>query len=317
LTRFLVPVLFFICSSLQAQQPGGMHRVGILIPLTASDWKVFAPAMKELGYTEGVNLVLDVRIAGDRPERLPALAAELVKLSPRVIVAVNTPGTAAAMAATKTIPIVMVAVGDPIATGFVSNMARPDRNATGVSNLCGELAGKRLALLKEALPRAQRIAVMLNSTDPITKPQVLDADRTAASLGIQVRLFPVRNDAEVDAAFEPMLKWRPDGILWLCGQQVPATRRTLVHATRHRVPTMVVQRTELQAGGLMSYSTDNADLYRRAAVYVDKILKGAKVSDLPVEQPTRIDLVVNKKVADSLGIAIPPSILLRADQVIE
>jgi len=311
---FALALLLVFYGETQAQS---MHRVGILIPSTAPDWVVFAPTMKKLGYTEGVNLVLDVRIAGDKPERLPALAAELVKLSPRVIVAVNTPGTAAAMAATTTIPIVMVAVGDPIATGFVSNMARPDRNATGVSNLCGELAGKRLALLKEALPRAQRIAVMLNPTDPITKPQILDAERTAPSLGIQVRFFPVRNDAEVDAAFEPMLKWRPDGILWLCGQQVPPTRRTLVHATRNRVPVMVVQRAELQDSGLMSYSTDNADLYRRAAVYVDKILKGAKVGDLPVEQPTRIDLVISKKAANSFGITIPPSILLRADQVIE
>jgi putative ABC transport system substrate-binding protein len=294
-----------------------LHRVGILFAVPISEWVAFAPAMKELGYTEGVNLVLDVRTAGDKPERLPALAAELVKLSPRVIVAVNTPGTAAAMAATQTIPIVMVAVGDPIATGFVSNLARPDRNATGISNQCGELAPKRLALFKETLPQAQRIAVMLNPTDPITQPQVRDVERTAPSLGIQVRLFPVRSNAEVDSAFDPMLKWRPDGILWLCGQHGPLIRRTMAHSSKRRLPTMVVLKSEVEAGGLMSYSPDNAELYRRAAVYVDKILKGARVSDLPVEQPTKIELVVNKKAAASVGLTIPPSILLRADRVIE
>jgi putative ABC transport system substrate-binding protein len=310
-------VLFFLCASLQAQQPAGMHRVGVLFPAPNVAWEAFPQTLKELGYTEGVNLVLDVKTAGARLDLLPALAAEMVKASPRVIVAVNTPGTAAAMAATRTIPIVMVAVGDPIASGFASNLARPDRNATGVSNLCGELAGKRLSLFKEALPRAQRIAVMLNPADPITAQQVKDVERTAPTLGVEIRVLPVRGDAEVDTAFAHMQKWRPDGIFWLCGQQVPLTLRTLSNASRHRIPVMVAQTGEVPAGGLMAYATDTGDLYRRAAIYVDKILKGASVRDLPVEQPTKFDLVINKKIAASLGLVIPPSILLRADRVIE
>lgn len=315
--RVLGVVLFLLCASLQAQPSGGMHRVGVLFGAPSSAWEVLPRTLKELGYTEGVNLVLDVKTAGARLDLLPAMAAEMVKASPRVIVAVNTPGTAAAMAATPTIPIVMVAVGDPIATGFVSNLARPDRNATGMSNLCGALAGKRLSLFKEALPRAQRIVVMLNPADPITVPQVKDVERTAPLLGVEFRVVPVRSDAEVDTAFAQMQKWRPDGILWLCGQHVALTRRSLTQASQHRIPVMVNLGSEVRAGGLMSYSTDLPDLYRRAAIYVDKILKGARVSDLPIEQPTKFEFLVNKKTAKTLGFVIPQSILLRADRVIE
>jgi putative ABC transport system substrate-binding protein len=303
--------------AVQAQGPDGPHRVGILIPATTPDLEVFRVAMKQLGHTEGVNLTLDVRIAGERLDRLSAMAGEIVKASPDVILAVNTPGTKAAMAATRTIPIVMVAVGDPVGSGFVGSFARPDRNATGVTNLCGELAGKRLELFKEALPKARRIAVMFNSRDPITQPQVRDVERMAPSLGIEARLFPVRADADVDSGFDALRKWRADGILWLCGQQRLLALRSMAHAARHRVPVMVFQSSELPDGGLMSYAAENTALFRRAAAYVDKILKGAKVSDLPVEQPTKFELVFNKKVAEALGLAIPQSILLRADRVIQ
>ena len=300
-----------------AQQPDKVRRVGVLIPPATWESDAFRMALKERGYTEGVNLVLDVRTAGGRLERLPALASELVSASPELIVAANTPGVAAAIAATRTIPIVMVGVGDPLATGFVSSLARPERNVTGVSNMCGELGGKRLALLKETLPRARRIAVMLNPADPITALQVQDVERTAPSLGIEVRAFPVRTNVEVDSVFGPMLKWRPDGVLWLCGQQGAPLLHMIPLASRHRLPVMVYQRAEVQAGGLMSYSTDSPDLYRRAAIYVDKLLQGAKVSELPVEQPTKFELVINLKTAKALGLTIPPSILVRADRVIE
>ena len=300
-----------------AQQADKVRRVGVLIPPATWPSDAFRKALRERGYTEGVNLVLDVRTASGKLERLPMLASELVSASPEVIVAVNTPGAAAAIAATQAIPIVMVAVGDPISTGFVSSLARPERNVTGMSNMCGELAGKKLALLKETLPRARRIAVMLNPADPITAPQIQDVERTAPSLGIAVRAFPVRTTVEMDTEFGLMLKWRPDGVLWLCGQQGALLLHMIPLASRHRLPVMVVLSAEARAGGLMSYSADNADLYRRAAMYVDKILKGAKVSELPVEQPTMFELVINLKTARALGIKIPQSILVRADRVIE
>ena len=321
MTNGIASVLIAGCMTVtlfaQAQQPDKVRRVGVLIPPATWESDAFRKALRERGYTEGVNLVLDVRSAAGRLELLPTLASELVSAAPEVIVAANTPGVAAAIAATRTIPIVMVAVGDPIASGFVSSLARPERNVTGMSNLCGELGGKRLSLLKEALPRARRIAVMLNPADPITALQVQDVESTARSLGIEVRAFPVRTKVEVDSVFGPMLKWRPDGVFWLCGQQGALLPHMIPLASRHRLPVMVVRSDEVHAGGLMAYSTDNADLYRRAAIYVDKLLKGAKVSELPVEQPTKFELVINLKTAKALGVKIPQSILVRADTVIE
>lgn len=310
-------ILLLAVAAAHAQPAPGKHRVGVLVPATTPDLAEFPKAMKQLGYEEGRNLTLDVKIAGDRLDQLSSMAAEIVQGSPEVILAVNTPGTKAAMAATKTIPIVMVAVGDPVATGFVSNLARPDRNVTGVTNLCGELAGKRLALFGKTLGDARRVAIMLNPADPITVPQLRDIERSAPALGIEARMFPVRTKADVDAAVPELLKWRADGALWLCGQQRALTRHMLPLASRHRLPVMVYQALELPAGGLISYSTDNAGLYRQSADYVDRILKGAKVSELPVEQPTKFELVVNMKVADELRLTIPRSVLVQADRLIQ
>ena len=312
--RFL---LILLVSFSAFAQPGKSHRVGVLVPAATPEIEVFRDSLAKLGYTEGSNLALDVRVAGDRLDQLGELATRIVKASPDVILAVNTPGVQAAMAATKTIPIVMVAVGDPVGSGFVNSLARPDRNATGLTNLCGELAGKRLAMFKSVLPGARRFAVMLNSGDPITAPQVRDAERTAPSLGVEVRAFPVRNKEETDESFAQILKWKADGIMWLCGQHRALMRHMLPQADKHRLPVMVVLPIEVPLGGLLSYATDNTELYRRAAVYVDKILKGAKVSDLPVEQPTKFDFVVNLKTAKSLGISIPPAVAVQADRVIE
>lgn len=296
-------------------QPAGSHRVGVLVP-QSWDERAFRQALTALGYHEDANLLLDVRSAEGRLDRLPSLASELVGARPHVIVAMNTPGTRAAMAATKTIPIVMGEVGDPVATGFVSNLARPEGNVTGVSNLCGELAAKRLSLLKEAVPTARRIAVMLNPNDPITAVQVKDAQRAAPSIGVEARLFPVRTIAELEAGLESMLAWRPDAALWLCGQQAVLEQHTVNLMSKHRLPVMPYRGEAVPAGGLMSYSPDRSEAMRRVASYVDRILKGAKPADLPVEQPTKIDLFVNLKTAKALGLTIPPSLLLRADQVI-
>jgi len=310
-------LILAVAAVAHAQPAPGKHRVAVLMPATTPDLAEFPKAMKRLGYEEGSNLTLDMKIAGDRLEQLSSMAAEIVKGSPEVILAVNTPGTKAAMAATKTIPIVMVAVGDPVATGFVSNLARPDKNVTGVTNLCGELAGKRLALFSKALGDAKRIAILLNSADPITVPQLRNIEGAAPALGIETRMFPVRTKADIDAALPEVLKWRADGAMWLCGQQRALARYMMPMATRQHLPVMVYQALEMPAGALMSYSTDNADLFRLSAGYVDRILKGAKVSELPVEQPTKFELVVNLKVAAALGLTIPRSILVQADRVIQ
>ena len=318
--NILLPLLLLTAAfgtSVRAQPAPGKHRVGILVPGTNPDLAEFGKAMRRLGYVEGGNLVLDKKIAGDRLDKLSAMAKEIVAGSPEVILAVNTPGTKAAMAATTTIPIVMVAVGDPVATGFTSSLARPDRNVTGFTNLCGELAGKRLALFRNALGGAKRIAVMFNSADPITAPQLRDVESTRPALGVETRMLPVRSRADVDSALPEMLKWRAEGVLWLCGQQRALTRYMLPLAARHHVPVMVYQALELPEGGLISYATDNADLYRQSALYVDKILKGAKTSELPVEQPTKFELVINMKVAAALGLTIPQSVLVRADRLIQ
>ena len=315
-------VLALVLSSgaapLAGAQPAANHRVGVLVPQPRGwEEKVFRQTLSDLGYRDGVNLILDVRSAEGELARLPSLAAELVRSGPHVIVAVNTPGTRAAIAATRTIPIVMSGVGDPVATGFVSNLARPEGNVTGVSNLCGELAAKRLSLLREVLPTPRRIAVMLNPDDPITTPQVKDVERAAPSIGVEVRFFPVRVAAELGSVFELMLKWRPDAVLWLCGQQRTLELRTVALAPKHRLPVMSYRGEAVHAGGLMSYSPNRADLIRRVASHVDKILKGAKPADLPVEQPTKFELIINLKTAKAFGLTIPPSLLVRADQIIE
>jgi putative tryptophan/tyrosine transport system substrate-binding protein len=302
----------------EAQQAGRVYRLGLLTPAAPQwDTKVFREALHGLGYIEGSNLILDVRSAEGELDQLPSLATDLVRTRPDVIVAVNTPGTRAAIEATKTIPIVMSVVGDPVATGFVSNLARPGGNVTGVSNLSGELASKRLSLLKEAVPTARRIAVMLNSNDPITTPQVKDIERAATSMGVEVHFFPARTTAELASAFERVLRWRSDAVLWLAGQQAALEQRTLELAAKVRLPVMPTQIRNAQSAGLLSYFANSAELIRRTAVYADKILKGAKPGDLPVEQPTKFELVINLKTAKALGLTIPQSVLLRADQVIE
>jgi len=264
-----------------------------------------------------VNLFIDVRSADGKLDQLPTIASELVRSDVHVILALNTPGTRAAIGATKTVPIVMAEVGDPVATGFVRSLARPGGNVTGVSNMCGELAAKRLSLLREAVPGARRIAVMLNPDDPITAPQVKDAERAAPLLGVEVRFFPVRAPAEVDVAFDGVLAWRANAAMWLCGQQGVLERRSASLTPKHGLPVMSYRSDAIEFGAVLSYAPNREDLIRRAAIYVDKILKGAKPADLPVDQPTRLELVVNLKAARMLGIAIPVSVLLRADRVIE
>ena len=321
LTHALAALILAVPCAVEAQRPQPGHTVGVLLPQRLGDYgsnyASFVESMRRLGYREGGNVRTVLRSAEGKLDRLPALAAELVAAKVDVIVAINTPGTRAAIQATKQIPIVMVAVGDPVATGFVSSLARPGANVTGVTNMVAELAPKRLALLKQTVPAATRIAVMFNPQDPITEPQVRDAQRVAPEIRVEIRLFPVRQQGDLPEAFKQMLAWRADAALWLAGQNQAFQKRSIELAAEHRLPLMVGQRQDVEAGGLVSYVADNDWVFGRAADYVDRILKGTKPGDLPVERPTKFELSVNLKTAKTLGISVPGSVLLQADHTIQ
>ncbi len=307
--------------AVEAQRaPQGIRTVGVLMPQHLKHnpgYPAFLDALRRLGYQEGGNLRILLRSADGKLDRLPALAAELVAARPDVIVAINTPGARAAIQATKQIPIVITATGDPVASGFVPNLAAPGGNVTGASNMVAALAPKRLALLKETVPAANRIAVMFNPEDPITVPQLRDAERAAAKLKVEIRTFPITAPGNLPETFKQMLAWRADAAMWLMGQQHAFQLGSIELAARHRLPLMVGLREDVQSGGLISYTADTADLYRRTAGFVDRILKGAKPGDLPVEQPTKFDQAVNLRTAKALGLDVPPSVLLQADHVIQ
>lgn len=278
---------------------------------------MFRQALRELGYEERVNLTISLRDARGRLEILPQLASDLVRENVDVLVAVNTPGARAAISATQTTPIVMSVVGDPVATGLVTNLRRSDTNVTGVSNLNRELTAKRFELLKQAVPGAARIAVLLHPDDPIVAPQVEDTKTASAQLGVEAKFFAVRNVEDLRRAFTMMKEWRAHAVLRLAGQAFGVSKPTIELALQYRLPTMLLAKEEVSAGALMSYDPDRAELHRRTAYLVAKILNGVKPADLPIEQPTRFHLVINLKTARALGVTIPPSLLLRADQVIE
>jgi putative ABC transport system substrate-binding protein len=304
----------------EAQQAQPLQTVGVLTPQRLEQqaaYPTFLETLRLLGYQEGSNLRVLVRSADGRLDRLPTLAAELVAARPDVIVALNTPGARAAIEATKQIPIVITSVGDPVGSGFVSNLARPGGNVTGVSNMVSELAAKRLALMKEAVPRARRIAVMFNPDDPVTAPQVRDVKRAAPALKVEARFFPVNALEDLPETFKQMLAWRAEAALWLLGQQQAFQAASIELTASHRLPLMVGIPRNVEAGGLISYTFDPVEQYRRTAIFVDRILKGANPGDLPVEQPTKFELVINLKTAKALGLTIPQSLLQRADQVIE
>jgi putative ABC transport system substrate-binding protein len=302
-----------------AQVAPRRHKVGVLTP-AAAQWhhpQVFTAALRDLGYDTASNLSLLVRDAGGRLGDLPRLAAALVDEKVDVILAVNTPGTRAAMDATRSIPIVMVAVADPVATGFVTSLSRPGGNVTGLSTLGRDLTGKKLELLKEAVPGAGRIAVLLHPDDPIVVPQVADAKVAAARLGVEARFFDVRDVGDLQKAFAAMRQWPAQAAMRLPGQAFGVSAPSIELAFKHRLPLMLTIKEEVRAGGLMSYDPDRAEMARRSAQLIDKILKGARPGDMPVEQPTKFELVINLKTARAVGLTIPPAVLARADEVIE
>ena len=308
-----------------AQPATEVARIGYLAPNPAAAnphlRKAFLQGLHDLGYVEGRNFVINYRYAEGKFERLPALAAELVALKVDVIVAGATPAALAAKQATKIIPIVFASGGDPVTDGLVTSLARPGSNVTGLTGLVPELIGKCLEQLKRAVPGVRRVAALWQPGavgERTEKDMLKGADVAARALGVQLQFVEARGPEDFDRAFSDMTKARPGALTVLTSPMLFSERRRLVGlAATNRLPTVYTLREFVDAGGLMSYGPNAADLYRRAATYVDKILKGAKPSDLPVEQPTKFELVINLKTAKALGLTIPPSLLARADHVVE
>ena len=314
----LALALFAAPFAVEAQQTGKVPRVGVLggqSPESSPAILGLRQGLSELGYVEGQNIAIEWRWARGNDERFPDLAAELVRLKVDIIVAATAPGAQAAQRATKTIPIVMGFVNDPVALGLVANLARPGGNITGLTVPTSEMAGKRLQLLREVAPTVARIAVF---SDPGQPTDLGGTEAAARALGVQLQVWKVRNGGELDHAFTVIARERAAGIIILPSTTLYAYRARIAQlAVKHRLPTSAWARDFTEAGCLMSYGVINSDVARRAAYFVDKILKGAKPADLPVEQPTKFDLVINLKTAKALGLTIPPSVLGRADQVIE
>jgi len=308
--------------AIEAQQEGTPVRIGVLSPqsreTSAAGWAAFRQGLRDLGWEEGRNIAIEARFADGKLNRLHGLAEELLNLNVRLIVSQNSPGTREAMVATKTVPIVMVEVGDPVATGFVTNLGRPGGNVTGLTNMARDLTQKRLQILKEAIPHATRIAVMMDPGDPIVPAQWREAQSAADQLGIQLQRLEVRSADDLKRAFKTAVNGKVEAVLRLADPlAIVLGVETADLAKKYRLPLMVRARPEVEMGGLMSYYADALDYHRRAATYVDKILKGAKPGDLPIEQPTKFELVINLKTAKALGLTIPQSLLLRADEIIQ
>lgn len=303
----------------EAQQTTKTPRIGYLSPRSGPSFydEAFLKGLRELGYIEGQTIAIEYRWANWAPDRLAASAAELVRLKANVIVSTGGAATAlAAQNATRGIPIVFVA-GDPVGLKLVSSLSRPGGNLTGVNNSTSELNSKRLDLLREMLPRASHVGVLANPGPPVYRKTREELETAARALGVRLQIRDVRSPGDLDEAVAALAKNRVEVLLVASDPMLFAERGRIVNlATKARLPGIYEWREFSEAGGLMSYGTDLSDLYRRAATYVDKILKGAKPDDLPIEQPTKFELVVNLKTARTLGVTIPPSILVRADEVI-
>ena len=295
-----------------------LPRIGFMSGASESSREAaFRQGLRELGYIEGQNITVEYRFADGKYEQLPGFAAELVRLDVAVIVAATTPAIHAAQQATRTIPIVMT-LGEP-AAGTVASLAHPGGNTTGLSTINTELGGKRLELLKEALPRLSRVAVLYNPTNPISVGQLESLQTAARTLGVQLQLLEVKSSQDFVGAFDAATRAHADGLMGMPDQLLGGVhvKRLTDLALKHRLPAMYWSAGHARSGALMAYGPDEPEMHRRAATYVDKILKGARAADLPVEQPAKFAFVINLKTAKALGLTIPPSLLLRADQVIQ
>ena len=307
----LLPAVFLPAGS-RAQQAAKVFRIGFLSPTTRSGLEPLWQGLRELGYAEGKDLTAEYRFAQGNLDKLPALAADLAGLKVDLIVAIGGPSVHAAKKATETIPIVMSNSGDPIEQGFVASLARPGGNITGLSSLTHDLAGKRLELLKETIFKLSHVAALWHP-DAIGK----ETQVAARELGLQLQSLEVRSRENLDGAFRAAAKKRAQALVTLRSPIIAIERKRIADlAIKHRFPAMYDDRVYVESGGLMSYGTNQADLYRRTAVYIDKILKGAKPGDLPVEQPQKFELIINLKAAKQIGLIIPPNVLARADRVI-
>jgi ABC-type uncharacterized transport system substrate-binding protein len=301
----------------RAQQAPKVAVVGALVIGNTDPeqfWREFRQGLHDLGYIEGQNIRYEFRSAHGQLDRLPELAAELVRLKVDVIVTWFTPTAHAAKQATHEIPIVMADTGDPVGTGLVASLPRPGGNVTGIASVSAELAGKSVQLIRDMLPAARRVTVLANATDPFVKPFLEQIDIAAKATGTTIDVLRISGNEELETAFAGMDKNRPDAVIV---QPSLPSKRAAELALERRVPAVSVPRWFAEEGGLMSYSPKYIELYRRAAAYVDKILKGAQPADLPVEQPTHFELVINLRTAKVLGLTIPPDLLARADEVIE
>jgi putative tryptophan/tyrosine transport system substrate-binding protein len=317
----LCALLLALCASAEAQQPAKVPRIGFLgaaySSANAIRMEAFGQGLRELGYVEGKNILIEYRWAEGKTEQLPKLAVELVRLKVDIIVTAGPAATRPAKEATSTIPIVMAFDNDPVGSGFVASLARPGGNITGLSALFPELSGKRLELLKEVVPMLSRMAVLGTSTNLGNAQALKEIELAAGAFKVKLQTLDVLHFTDIEPAFSTAVKGRADAVLVLSSAVIFSQRTQIAAlAVKNRLPVNFPQSEYVEDGGLMSYAPNYADLFRRAATYVDKILKGAKPADLPVEQPKKFEFVVNLKAAKLIGLTIPPNVLARADKVI-
>ena len=317
----LLAILVAAPLAVEAQQMARIGYLGLNLDANPRSHDAFRQGLRDLGYVEGRNVMIEYLDSEGKPERLTALAAELVARKVDVIVAPGTLAALAARRATASIPIVMPTIGDPVADGLVKSLVRPGGNVTGLSNITPELVGKCMQRLKDAVPGASRVAVLTHPGSATAKTDSNYATRAHAAgraLGFAVQLFDARRPVDLDRAFTEMARWRANGLVVLPYATLLQERERIVAmAARQRLPAVYAYREYVEAGGLMSYGADIVEQFRRSAVYVDRVLKGANAGDLPVEQPTKFELMINLKTAKALGLKIPASVLQQADQIIE
>ena len=316
-----IVMLFAFCVSLEAQQPTKIPRIGFLsaVPLSTMSARVeaFRRGLRELGYIEGQNTRIEYRFAEGKPDQVSQNAVELVRLKVDAIVTAGATDTRAAKKATATIPIVMAFDSDPVASGFVGSLARPGGNITGLSSLTPEITGKQMELLREIVPGLVHVGALGSSVEPGNAQTLREAEGAAQALGLKLQYFEVQSFSDLESVFRAVIKERSQALIVFRNPVASSYRKQVAGlVAKSRLPVMFPRRDYVDSGGLMSYGASDIDLFRRAAIYVDKILKGAKPAELPVEQPTKFEFAINLKIAKQIGLTIPPNVLARADRVI-